>query len=141
MHFPLLSWGGVELNPLLPGADDGDDADWSSRWIAWQRKRKCSEDSCPSSALTTTNTTCSDLGLNPIRRGGNPAPNRLSYCTAYHHLVAKLNNYLCCLYDKKMVRIFAATVWSNRQADDGLKKKKTKTKKKKKKKKTKKFSS
>jgi hypothetical protein len=33
----------------------------------------------PSTILSTTNLTWPDLGLNPDRRGGKPATNRLSY--------------------------------------------------------------
>jgi hypothetical protein len=33
--------------------------------------------------LSTTNSTCHDLGLNPSCRGGKPATNRLSYGTAF----------------------------------------------------------
>jgi hypothetical protein len=40
---------------------------------------KYSEETCPSATLSTTNPTSPDSGLNPGRRGGKPATNRLSY--------------------------------------------------------------
>jgi hypothetical protein len=36
----------------------------------------------PSATLSTKNPTCPDPGLNPGRRGGKPATNRLSYGAA-----------------------------------------------------------
>jgi hypothetical protein len=39
--------------------------------------------SYPSATLSTTNPTSLDQGLNPDRRGGQPATNRLSYSAAY----------------------------------------------------------
>jgi hypothetical protein len=50
-------------------------------WNDWQGKPKYSEKSCPSAALSTTNPTCCP-DVNPGRRGGKPATNRLSYGTA-----------------------------------------------------------
>jgi hypothetical protein len=41
--------------------------------------RSTAEKTCPSGALSTTNPTCIDPVLNPGRRGGKPATNRLSY--------------------------------------------------------------
>jgi hypothetical protein len=38
---------------------------------------------CPSATLSTTNPTWPDPGLNPGRRGGKPATNRLSYGAAF----------------------------------------------------------
>jgi hypothetical protein len=78
--------GGVQLGPLgtaatnrpiVPAPSDYDDGDW---WNDWQGKLKYSEKTCPSGALSTTNTTCCPDG-NPGRRGGKPATNRLSYGT------------------------------------------------------------
>jgi hypothetical protein len=37
----------------------------------------------PQSTLSTSNPTWPDLGSNPGRRGGKPATNRQSYCTAF----------------------------------------------------------
>jgi hypothetical protein len=37
----------------------------------------------PSASLSTTNPTWIDLGSNPIRRGGKPATNHLSYSTTF----------------------------------------------------------
>jgi hypothetical protein len=46
---------------------------------------KCSEKTCPSATLSTTNRKWPDPGPNPGRRGGKPATNRLSYGAAYVH--------------------------------------------------------
>jgi hypothetical protein len=52
---------------------------WSSRWNDnWQGKLKYSEKTYPSTTLSTTNPSWPDLGLNPGRRGGKSATNRLS---------------------------------------------------------------
>jgi hypothetical protein len=48
----------------------------------WQGKPKYSEKTCPCVTLSTTNPTWPDPGLNPGRRGGKPATNRLSYGAA-----------------------------------------------------------
>jgi hypothetical protein len=48
----------------------------------WQGKPKYSEKPCPSGTLSATNATGLDPGLNPGRRGGKPATNRLSYGAA-----------------------------------------------------------
>jgi hypothetical protein len=90
--FFLVSLGGVRLStlgtsatiwPIVPTPDDRWWWVWSSRWNEnWQGKPKYSEKTCPSSTLSTTNPTWSDLGWNPGRRGGKPATNRLSYDTA-----------------------------------------------------------
>jgi hypothetical protein len=40
------------------------------------------EKTCPSATSSTTNPTSIDPGLNPGRRGGKPATNRLSYGAA-----------------------------------------------------------
>jgi hypothetical protein len=50
--------------------------------VEWQRKPKYSEKTCPDATLSTTNPTWPDSGLNPGRRGGKPATNRLSYGAA-----------------------------------------------------------
>jgi hypothetical protein len=61
---------------------------WLWRWRIirwnenWQGKPKYSEKTCPSATLSTTNPTWPDPGLNPGRRGGKPATNRLSYGAA-----------------------------------------------------------
>jgi hypothetical protein len=44
---------------------------------------KYSEKTYPSTTLSTTNPTWLDPGLNPGRRGGKPAANRLSYGAAF----------------------------------------------------------
>jgi hypothetical protein len=55
---------------------------WRNWWNDdWQGKPKFSEKTCPSAALSTTNSTCCP-DANPDRRGGKPATNPLSYVTA-----------------------------------------------------------
>jgi hypothetical protein len=48
---------------------------------------KYSEKTCLSATLSTTNPTCLDPVLNPGRRGGKPATNRLSYGAAFFYFV------------------------------------------------------
>jgi hypothetical protein len=57
---------------------------WWRMWgnEAWQGKPKYSEKACPSATLSTKNPTWPDPDLNPGRRGGKPATNRLSYGAA-----------------------------------------------------------
>jgi hypothetical protein len=85
------SWGDLRLSPLCTSATNWSIVSapddrwwvWSSRWNKnWQGKQKCSEKTCPSTILFTTNPTWPDLGLNPGRRGGKPGTKRLSYGTA-----------------------------------------------------------
>jgi hypothetical protein len=67
---------------------------WSIRWNAnWQRKQKCSEKTCPSATLSTTNPTWPDLGSNPGRPGGKPPTKRLSYDTAILNCNFFLNSH------------------------------------------------
>jgi hypothetical protein len=89
---PKLLVEGVRLSPLgtsatnwpiVPALDDRWWV-WISRWNEnWQGKPKCSEKTCPSATLSTTNPTWPELGSDPGCRGGNPATNRLSYGTAF----------------------------------------------------------
>jgi hypothetical protein len=85
----LVGWDWVHLAllPLLPYCSSADDRWWwlwSIWWNAyWQGKLKCTETTCPSATLSTTNPTWLDLGLNYGRRGGKPTTNRLSYGTAF----------------------------------------------------------
>jgi hypothetical protein len=82
------SWGGVRLSPIgsstnnwpiVPVSDERWWV-WSSRWNEnWQGESKCSEKTCPSATLTTTNPKWLGLGLNPGRRGGKSVTNRLRY--------------------------------------------------------------
>jgi hypothetical protein len=55
---------------------------WRIWWNEWQGKPKYSEKTCRDTALSTTNPTWPDPGLNPGRRGGKPATNRFSYGAA-----------------------------------------------------------
>jgi hypothetical protein len=78
----LVLWPltGLLYQPQMIG--DGDC--WRNWWIEdMQGKPKYSEKTCRSATLSTTNPTWLDPGLNPARRGGKPATNRLSYGTAY----------------------------------------------------------
>jgi hypothetical protein len=67
--------------PIVPAPGDYDNGDflWNEDW---QGKPKCSEKTCPSAILSTTNSTWQDPGLNPGRRGGKPATYSLSYGAA-----------------------------------------------------------
>jgi hypothetical protein len=86
--------GGVQVGPLdtaatnrpiVPAPGDYDDGEiW---WNNLQGKPKYSEKTCPSFALSTTNSTCCPDG-NPGRRCGKPATNRLSYGTAWKSSVS-----------------------------------------------------
>jgi hypothetical protein len=65
--------------PIVPAPGDYDDGEIGGMIGKW--KRKYSEKTCPTAALSTTNPTrCSDA--NPDHRCGKPATNRLSYGTA-----------------------------------------------------------
>jgi hypothetical protein len=56
---------------------------WRIWWNEdWQGKTKCSDKTCHSTNLSTTDPTWPDPGANPGRRGGKPATNRLSYGAA-----------------------------------------------------------
>jgi hypothetical protein len=73
----------------------------SNRWDDLQGKPWYSEKTCPSAALSTTNTKLLDLGSNLGCRGGNPATNRLSYGTAImvmYKLHTKLSAYMFCSF-------------------------------------------
>jgi hypothetical protein len=48
---------------------------WRNWWNDWQGKPKCSEETCPSAVLSTTNPTCCPYA-NPGRHDGKPASNR-----------------------------------------------------------------
>jgi hypothetical protein len=82
-------WGETESTwyvghcwPIVPAPDDRWWL-WNSWWNEdWQGKPKYSQKTCPSATLSTTNPTWPDLGSNPVRRGGKPATNRLSFGTA-----------------------------------------------------------
>jgi hypothetical protein len=70
--------------PIVPTPDDIRWWLWRNGWNEdWQGKPKYSEKTCPSATLPTTNPTWLDPGLNPGRRGGKPASNRLSYSAAF----------------------------------------------------------
>jgi hypothetical protein len=56
-----------------------------------QGKPKYSEKTCPSGTLSTTNCTSLEPVLNPSRRGGKPATNRLSYGAAFLNTVKRIS--------------------------------------------------
>jgi hypothetical protein len=95
----LSSCGGVRLNPLgtsatsWPVVPTPDDTwVWSTWWNDnWQETPKYSEETCPSTTLSTTNPTWLDLGSNPGRHSRKPATNRLSCGTA---ISTDVNMYL-----------------------------------------------
>jgi hypothetical protein len=69
--------------PIVPAPDDRWGWLWRNWWNEdWQGKPKYSEETCPSATLSTRNSTWLDPGLNPGRRGGKPATNRLIYDAA-----------------------------------------------------------
>jgi hypothetical protein len=73
--------------PIVPAPDDRWGWLWRNWWHKdWDGKPKYAEKTCPSATLSTTTPTTPtwlDSGLNPARRGGKPATNRLSYGAAY----------------------------------------------------------
>jgi hypothetical protein len=69
---PATEW------PIVPAAGDCDD----DGEFGGMKKPKYADKTCPSATLSTTNPTRPDPGLNPGRRGGKPAINRLSFDTA-----------------------------------------------------------
>jgi hypothetical protein len=108
--FSFLGWGEAESTwycghywPIVPAPVDRWWWLWRSRWNEnWQEKRKYWEKTCPSATLFTTNPTWPDMDLNPSRRGGKRATNRLSYGTARWKDAepgyrCKINVYSCCL--------------------------------------------
>jgi hypothetical protein len=68
---------------------------WLNRY--WQGKPKYSEKTCPITAFPTTNPTWLDPGLNPGRRGGKPAINRLRYGAADCYTLYISEDFQCCL--------------------------------------------
>jgi hypothetical protein len=88
MGWDWVSWYCGHYWPVVPAPDD--------RWwwlrrnwwnIDWQGKPKYSEKTCHSATLSTNRT-----WLDPGRRGGKPATNRLSYGVAFlGRLVFKVN--------------------------------------------------
>jgi hypothetical protein len=69
---------GTATTTIVPALGDYDDREIGG---IIDREPKYSEKTCPSAALSTTNPTrCPDA--NPVRCGGKPATNRLSYGTA-----------------------------------------------------------
>jgi hypothetical protein len=83
---PYSEWAETESTwycghywPIVPDPDDRCWWLWSNWWNEdWQGKPKCSEKTCPSATLSTTNPTWLDPGSNPGHRGGKPVTNHLS---------------------------------------------------------------
>jgi hypothetical protein len=71
---------GLLCQPRMIG--DGDCGEIVGMKIGRGNRSMYSEKACPSATLSTTNPTSLDPGLNPDRRGGKPATNRLSYGAA-----------------------------------------------------------
>jgi hypothetical protein len=69
--------------PIVPAPNDRWWWLWRNWWNEdWQGKPKCSEKTCPSLTLSTTNPTWLEPGLNQGHRGGKPATICLSYGAA-----------------------------------------------------------
>jgi hypothetical protein len=60
---------------------DGNDCGADSGMNDWQEKLKCLEETCPSAALPTTDTTWIHPGLNPGHCDWKPVTKHLSYST------------------------------------------------------------
>jgi hypothetical protein len=75
----------------------------------------------PSASLSTTNPTWLDPGLNPGRRGGKPATNRLSYGAALVMAMIAMANFLkICEFREEHIEYTDVTItwakmllWSN----------------------------
>jgi hypothetical protein len=103
--FFLVCWGWVRLSqlgtsatiwPIVPASDGRWWRVCRSWWNEnWQGKSKYSKKTCPSAILSTTNPTWPALVSNPGGRGGKPANNSVSYCTAsrYRNLVDSSLSY------------------------------------------------
>jgi hypothetical protein len=72
--FFLVSWGGVRLSPLATSAN-------ICRGNRSTRRKPAPVPLC------LPQIPHDDLGSNPGRRGGKPATNRLSYATAFPHVI------------------------------------------------------
>jgi hypothetical protein len=82
-----LVGGGVELGPLGTAATDCSLPRvimMMENLVEWRlaRETEVLGENLPSATLSATNPTSPDTGLNPGRRGGKPATNRLSYGAA-----------------------------------------------------------
>jgi hypothetical protein len=69
---------------------------WRSRWnVDWQGKQtKDLEENLPQRCFCPSqNPTSPDPGLNPGRRGGKPATNRLSYGVAFVQVETECRNF------------------------------------------------
>jgi hypothetical protein len=80
--------------PILPVPGDYDDGEFGGMKI-------CREKTCPRGTSSTTNPTWPDPGLNPGRRGGKPATNRLSYGAAQAGTLICINIFVS--YNKVLV--------------------------------------
>jgi hypothetical protein len=67
--------------PIVPAPSDYEDGEFGGRTFG-RGNRSTLKKTCPSTTLSSTNPTWPDPGLNPGRRGGKPATNRLSYGAA-----------------------------------------------------------
>jgi hypothetical protein len=81
--FKLVGWDFGYCGHYWPVPDDRWWWLWRNWWNEdWQGKPKYSEKTYLSATLSATNPTWLDPGVNPGRRGGKPATNRLSYGAA-----------------------------------------------------------
>jgi hypothetical protein len=73
---------------------------WRSSWnVDWQEKPKFSDKTHPSATFVPSqNPTLPDPGLNPGRRGGKPAINRLSYGAAYSFTLVRSHLLFLCYF-------------------------------------------
>jgi hypothetical protein len=89
---------GVRLSPLgtaattglfiIPPPDDRWWWLWNSLWNEdWQGKPKYSKKTYPSTTLSTTQSQITGPALEPGRRGGKPATNRLNYGVAFSSIL------------------------------------------------------
>jgi hypothetical protein len=85
----------------------------------WQGKPKCSEETGPSFALSTTDATYLDQGSNPVRRSEKPATNRLSYGTAettyYTKLFIEFSGLHAVSQETELFRITTVRVSNSKQ--------------------------
>jgi hypothetical protein len=113
-NFRLVE-GGVQPGPLGTAATDWPIVAclgwlwWGRIWWKedWQGKPKYTEKPPPPRAtLSTTNPTWPDPGSNPGRRGGKPATNRLSYCSAKNSINTFYSMVFCITLNVVRPKIF-----------------------------------
>jgi hypothetical protein len=78
-----------------PWMNDGDDCGAVSWMSEWQGKLKYLEITCVNAALSTTDLTCIDVGLNLGHYGGKPITDCLSYGTALQFMASITIHFHC----------------------------------------------